>query len=199
MLISYFGHSYLHIKGNEYSITLDPYGDVGLKIPKLQSTYAFSSHSHYDHNNLNAVKFNKLVKSSEGFEIISTYHDDNKGKLRGTNDILLFKLDGYKIAFMGDFGESDNKYVIEKLKGVDVLFIPIGGKYTIDSKTAKYYVENIKPKTVIPIHYKIKGLTVDIKDEKEFLKLFDSYIEKTSPYNYNGEDGVVLLSPQMEV
>ncbi len=199
MLISYFGHSYLHLSGKDYSITLDPFGDVGLKIPKVLSTYVFSSHSHYDHNNFKAVKNAKLVKNDERFEIISTFHDDENGKLRGTNNILLFKLDGFKIAFMGDFGESNNKTVIEKLKGVDILFIPIGGKYTIDSKTAKFYVDGIKPKTVIPIHYKIKGLTVDIDDEKGFLKLFDGYIEHNSPYNYNGEYGVVLLSPQMEV
>ena len=198
MLISYFGHSYLLLKGKEYSITLDPYGDVGLKIPTVESNYVFSSHSHYDHNNLNVVKNAKLVKNSKTFEIIPTYHDDSNGKLRGNNNILLFKLDGYKIAFMGDFGESENKSVIEKLKNVDILFIPIGGKYTIDSKTAKYYVDKINAKTVIPIHYKIRDLTVDIDDEKGFLKLFDSYIEKQSPYNYNGESGVVLLSP-MEV
>lgn len=194
MVIKYFGHSFLLLEGNDYSICLDPFCDVGLNIPNISSNYVFSSHNHFDHNNIKIVKNAKLVKESDCFKIIPTYHDNKKGALRGKNNVLLFKLDGVKIAFMGDFGENNNEEVITILKNVDILFIPIGGKYTIDSKTAYNYINEIKPKLAIPIHYKIEGSNIDIADEKEFLSYFNNYQIKNTPYTYDNESGVVVLS-----
>ena len=99
---------------------------------------------------------------------------------------------------MGDYGEYDNKEIIKALYGVDILFIPVGGKYTIDSKTAKYYVDSVKPKTVIPIHYNIKGSTVDIKGVEEFLKLVNSSKIVSSPFEYNNESGVVVVKSEVK-
>ena len=53
------------------------------------------------------------------------------------------------------------------LKNIDVAFIPIGGVYTMDALEAAGYVNNIKPKEVVPIHY---GMVVgDEKDLKQFI------------------------------
>ena len=54
-----------------------------------------------------------------------------------------FEIDKIKVAHMGDYGETENLNVCKKLSGVDVLLIPIGGKYTINSKTAIKYIEQI--------------------------------------------------------
>ena len=96
---------------------------------------------------------------------------------------------------MGDFGEDNNQEVITKLNGVDILFIPVGGTYTIDGKRAKYYVDKIQPKTVIPIHYKLDGCNIEIDKVDEFLKLFSDSLTVKSPYIYNNEKGVVVLKP----
>ena len=171
MLIEYFGHSYFKITGKEYSICLDPFSNVGLKEVKTKANYLFTSHSHFDHSNDKIVEYDKKIKESDNrFTIIKTFHDNKKGKLRGENDVLLFNLDGYKLAFLGDFGEDDNQELINKLQGVDLLLICIGGKYTIDSKTATYYAENIKAKLTVPMHYKDGTSTIDIQSVDEFLK-----------------------------
>ena len=199
MKIQYFGHSYLLISGGDYSIALDPYGDIGLIPPIVSADYVFSSHSHYDHNNFSVVKGAKLIDKSQGaFKVIPSFHDNEKGSLRGLNNILLFTLDGYTLAFMGDYGEYDNKEIIKALYGVDILFIPVGGKYTIDSKTAKYYVDSILPKTVVPIHYNIKGSTVDIKGVEEFLKLVNNSKIVSSPFEYNNESRVVVVRSEVK-
>ena len=171
MLVEYFGHSYFKISGKEYSICLDPFSRVGLKEVQTKANYLFSSHSHFDHSNLEIVKYDQIVKASDNrFTIIKTFHDNEKGKLRGENNVLLFNLDGYKIAFLGDFGEDDNIKLIEKLKGIDLLLICVGGKYTIDSKTATYYAEKINAKLTVPMHYKDGASTIDIATVDEFLK-----------------------------
>lgn len=199
MIIKYFGHSYLLVEGGDYSIALDPYGEIGLQTPIVNADYLFSSHSHYDHNNFSAVKGAKLVENgNDCFTIIPSFHDNERGRLRGKNNILLFKLDGYSLAFMGDFGEDYNKEVIKALYGVDILFIPVGGTYTIDSKTAKKYVDEIRPKTVVPIHYKLKGCNVEIDEIDKFLKLFKESIKVNSPFNYENQKGVVVIEPQIK-
>ncbi len=199
MNIKYFGHSYLLISGKDYSIALDPYGDIGLIPPKISCDYVFSSHSHYDHNNFSVVNSKKAIEKSDNlFKIIPTFHDNFNGKLRGSNNVLSFTLDGYRLAFMGDFGEEDNQEVVTILSGVDILFVPIGGKYTIDYLVAKNYCDKIKPKTIIPIHYKIKGSNIDIDGTTKFLKLFKDYSVVNSPYNYDGKEGVVVVSPEIK-
>ena len=57
----------------------------------------------------------------------------------------------------------------------DILFIPIGGTYTCDYKEASTYVNKIKPKTVIPIHY--GSIVGDISLGEQFKDLIDKDIE----------------------
>ena len=65
--------------------------------------------------------------------------------------------------------------MIGKLGRIDVLFIPVGGFYTIDAKTAKTIVEMIKPTIVFPMHYKTPVLDFPIATIEEYLKLVDDY------------------------
>ncbi len=194
MKIRYFGHSYFLIEGEEYSIALDPFSNVGLKEVEVKSDYVFCSHEHFDHNNKSLTVGAKEITKSDGvFEIVSTFHDEKQGTLRGKNNVLIFYLDGFKLAFLGDLGEYGNKNLIEKLNGVDVLFIPVGGKYTIDSEGAYEYAIKSQAKTVIPMHYKAGASTIDIKGVQPFLDKFVSYKTVASPYAYGREKGVVLV------
>lgn len=198
MKITYFGHAHFLIEGSEYSITLDPFSNIGLKEFKTKSDYVFCSHNHYDHSNLLLVPNAKLV-SSDSFTVIKTYHDEKNGTLRGENNVLLFNLDGFKIAFLGDLGEYNNQTLISRLKGVDLLLIPVGGTYTIDYKGAFEYISKIQPKAVIPMHYHIKNSTVDIDEPFKFLNLFKTYKTANSPLDFNGENGIIyLISEQGE-
>ena len=49
-------------------------------------------------------------------------------------------------------GDTDGLPFMEELK-VDYLFIPIGGKFTMNVSEAVSLVNKMKPKVVIPIHY----------------------------------------------
>lgn len=78
-------------------------------------------------------------------------------------------IDPYKIT-----GDTDVNEDIQNIK-CDVLFVPIGGTYTMDYKEAADYTNSIKPKYVIPIHY---GTIVGKKEDGiEFAKLLDTKIE----------------------
>ena len=193
MLINYLGHAYFYLQGNDYSIALDPFGKIGLPEKSVKADYVFCSHNHYDHNNTSLTPNAKLItKSCDRFEIIPTYHDEVKGAKRGLNNVIKFTLDNKTCVFMGDIGVIDNN-VIEKVKGCDFLFIPVGGVYTINYEEAKRYVDEIKPKTIVPMHYKIKGCSVDVDGVDKFLTKFASVSTVTSPYDSNNEIKNVLL------
>ena len=195
MIIKYFGHSYFLVEGESYSIALDPFSNVGLEEVGVKSDYVFCSHGHFDHCNKSLVIGAKeVLDCSDNFEIVSTYHDEKLGALRGKNNVLIFKMDGFRLAFLGDLGEYSNQELIDKIDGVDILFVPVGGKYTIDDLGAYEYAVKSNAKTVIPMHYK-KGLsTIDIKGVEPFLNRFENYKAFKSPYKYGREQGVVLLS-----
>ena len=198
MLITYFGHSHFLVEGREYSITLDPFSGIGLKEFKTDSTYVFCSHGHYDHCN-HANCTGKMVDGEPWFETLTVYHDERGGALRGENTVLFFTLEGLKVAFLGDIGETGNEILIEKLKGVDLMLVPVGGNYTIDDFGAYDYAIKSGVKTVIPMHYHFNGSTVDISTVEPFLNRFESYKTVNCPFVYNGQEGVFrLVSTQGE-
>ena len=192
MLINYFGHAYFLISGDNYSIALDPFGNIGLKERVVNANYVFCSHNHYDHNNISLTPNATLVENSNKFEIIPTYHDEVNGAKRGLNNVLKFTIDGKTCVFMGDIGIIDNN-VITKAKGCDFLFIPVGGVYTINYIEAKEYVDKIKPKTVVPMHYKLKGCSVDVDGVDKFLSQFTNVTTVSSPYDSKNEITNVLV------
>ncbi|MBR6737119.1 MAG: MBL fold metallo-hydrolase [Clostridia bacterium] len=199
MKITYFGHSHFLVEGKDYSITLDPFSNIGLKEFETRSDYLFCSHGHYDHSNFKLCTGAKPVYGIKEFETLKVFHDEKGGSLRGENEVLIFWLDGFKLAFLGDIGENNNEMLIEKLKGVDVLFVPVGGTYTITDKGAYEYAIKSGAKTVIPMHYHVLNSTVDIEGVAPFLQRFESFKVEKSPLKYCGQKGVIrLLSMQGE-
>lgn len=182
MKIRYLGHSsFLLTESTGISIVVDPYGGIGYPFPAVSATAVTVSHQHYDHNNASAVGDRPQVFDKEGIydldgvEItgIKSFHDDEGGSLRGENIIFKFRMDGMDVCHLGDLGENCTAELLEQILPVDILLIPVGGTYTIDSEQAKEYVDRIMPPIVIPMHYKTKDLKIDVKKPDDFLDRFD--------------------------
>ena len=182
MKIRYLGHSCFEFtESTGTSIVTDPYGDIGYDMPKTRADAVTVSHSHYDHNNVKAVGGKPVIFDREGqYEIggveitaIKSYHDDESGAQRGENLIFKFRMDGIEVCHLGDLGEECSSSLIEALLPVHVLLIPVGDNYTIDAQQAKEYVDRIMPSYVIPMHYKTKGLEVDVEKPDDFIDLFE--------------------------
>ncbi len=162
------------------TLLIDPFGDgIGLKMPKVDTDVLLITHDHKDHNNKECVKKDAFVIDGPGeYEIrdifirgIHSFHDEERGKERGTNTIYTIIAEDMSICHMGDFGEKElSGKQLEEIGEVDILFVPIGGVYTVDSKGAAKIISQIEPRVVIPMHYKIPGLSVDIEELDSFLK-----------------------------
>ena len=73
------------------------------------------------------------------------------------NAMYRFELEGLKIAHMGDVGNPLTEGQMAQLADVDILFALVGGPPTIELEDLKAVIEGIKPRVVIPMHYRIPG------------------------------------------
>ena len=183
MQIIYLGHSSFLIKTNQAKIVCDPYPsnhpDLGLKCPKgITADIVTISHDHYDHTAISNVGGDPYVVREPGeFEIkgvniygVQVFHDEAKGAERGENNIYLIESEGLSVCHLGDLGHALDSEQANELSEVDILMVPVGGKYTLDAKKAAEVVSKVEPKVVIPMHYKVKDLTLDIEGVDPFLK-----------------------------
>ena len=100
------------------------------------------------------------------FKTVYAYNLNKTFHLKESNWVgYVLEFEGKKYYIAGDTDViMDNLSV---LKNIDVAFIPIGGTYTMDALEAADFVNKIKPKLVVPIHY---GMVVgDEKDLKQFI------------------------------
>src|SRR3989344_4067293 len=100
--------------------------------------------------------------------IFLTYRDTEEGKARGQNTVFIFESEGIHLCYLGALGHDITPELLDKLSGVDIVFIPVGGGDTTSAKLAAELVRKIEPSIVIPMHYKIPGLTLSLETEKAF-------------------------------
>ncbi|MFH0905341.1 MAG: MBL fold metallo-hydrolase [bacterium] len=182
MEIRWIGHSCLQFKGGNIAVITDPFSDeIGLKLPALQSDLVTVSHNHYDHNHVAGVTAKIVFDTPGEFEFggirirgFRTWHDEEAGTARGSNVMFMFEIDGVKVLHCGDLGHPLSPEFLEKINGVDVLAVPVGGKYTLSAAQAAQLVRDIEPKIVIPIHYHVPGLKIDINNASDFINRLGS-------------------------
>src|SRR6185369_7759330 len=152
MEIVYLGHSSFKLSGKNTKLVTDPFDSslVGLKYPKVEADIVTISHHHPDHDKSEQVsEVKKIVDGPGEYEIggvsiigISSFHDDKKGAERGKNTIYLIEMDGLKLLHLGDLGHLLTDKEKSEIGDIDVMFIPVGGEYTIDAKTAYELVKS---------------------------------------------------------
>lgn len=168
MEITYIGHSCFKIKGKNASLVIDPYNpkSTGYKMPKQSADTVLLSHHHDDHNFIESVIDYKLLIETPGeYEFsdifvygIKTFHDDKKGEERGLNTIYQIEIDDFTLLHLGDLGHELSQDTLEQITDTDVLFIPVGGVYTINAQVATKVISSIEPSIIIPMHYQTKDL-----------------------------------------
>ena len=157
----------------------DPYNnDIGMKMPHFEADIVTISHDHHDHNNTGALRGNPFLIDTAGeyetkgvfVEGVESWHDSSDGKERGKNIIYRIEMEDISITHLGDLGHILDAKQLEKLEGTDILLIPVGGKYTINAAKAVEVISQIEPRIVIPMHYKVPGLKIDLDGVEKFIK-----------------------------
>ena len=180
MNIRYLGHASFWVSsGKGTSVVIDPYSTrMPYNFPNLDADVVIVSHEHHDHNAQFRVNGNPLLlKRTHDFQCeneltvertgehltfhgLPTYHDNFQGRRRGPNTIWHFYWEGIHFAHMGDLGHLLTEPQLAALGKVDVVFMPVGGKETVDPTEATLVVNQLNPRIVFPMHY----FTPEIED-----------------------------------
>jgi L-ascorbate metabolism protein UlaG (beta-lactamase superfamily) len=185
MKIKWYGHAAFLITSDQGTkIIIDPYepGAFGGQLTygkiKDQADIVITSHDHADHNYTKDLPgIPQIVKGGgsktvKGISIkgIATYHDPSKGSERGANTIFTLTIDHIQLCHLGDLGHLLSDKELIEVGQVDILLIPVGGFFTIDPIEATRVADQIKPKIVIPMHFKTQKCGFPIAPVEDFLK-----------------------------
>jgi L-ascorbate metabolism protein UlaG (beta-lactamase superfamily) len=185
MKIKWYGHAaFLITSAQGVKIVTDPYEpgafDGKLSYGKIgdQADIVLVSHDHADHNHTKDLPGSPQVikgsgsKMSRGIAIrgVATFHDPSKGSERGDNTVFTFTIDGIQICHLGDLGHVLSQKELAEIGPVDILLAPVGGFFTIDANEATQVAESIKPKVLIPMHFKTEKCGFPIAPVEDFLK-----------------------------
>jgi len=182
MKIKWLGHACFLITSRDgLRVVTDPYavgGGIGYAPVDEAADVVSVSHSHDDHNNISAVQGKPAVVRGSGrqtaagieFRGIDTYHDGVQGEQRGTNRVFCFTVDDIRLCHLGDLGHVLTPEQVSEIGSVDVLFLPVGGFYTIDADEAGRVCDLLNPRVVIPMHFKTSGCAFPIAGVDDFLK-----------------------------
>lgn len=208
MEISWYGLSCFRLTERGFAtIVTDPYGDtLGLPPLKLKADVVSISHDAPGHNYVEGVKGHAHTLIGPGeYEIgnvfiIAIATDQEKDD--SSNVLYLFDYEGLTIAHLGDMRKVPTQGQIEALEQVHVLLVPVGGGNSLNAAQASEIVSMLEPNIVIPMHYQVNGLEIELDSVERFLKEMGITEVKTenslkiSASNLPEETQVVLLTPR---
>lgn len=187
--IEWLGHSSFKLIYNDYQIVIDPFADniiPGLKGVKEEAHLILCSHEHRDHNARECVML--LPQTTNPFNLIEieSYHDNNHGHDRGRNKIVVLQDSSIKLIHLGDIGCIPEIDMLEKMQKPDVLFVPIGGHYTLNREDIVRLIHMVQPKVIVPMHYKSNGFGPNVIGTlDEFTSLMDLPMINYDSTNFN--------------
>jgi L-ascorbate metabolism protein UlaG (beta-lactamase superfamily) len=180
MQVRWHGHSAFALFGAN-SVFIDPFVPKRVEdefeepfdypaITALEADLVLVTHEHLDHNGSEAIIGRPFVLRGGCFETpVSeetglrqrdtpvgevTCIPSDHGEGRGPNTIFVFTMDNIRVCHFGDFGQPKLHAWQERAIGqTNLLFIPVGGRYTIDGRTAARIAKQLAPQLLIPMHY----------------------------------------------
>jgi len=169
--IQYFGHNFFLLttkKGT--AIVTDPLGPGRYPTPNIESDVITIGREHYNHNYVEIIGGNPLIlrgltpsgwewnKINTSFKDVFIYnvpiyhYAGSVDTIKGA--AFVFDLGELCIAHLGDLSQPLTPEQIKMLGKVDVALTPIGGWRTMAPDLAREVLQQLKPKIVIPMHYR---------------------------------------------
>lgn len=183
MKVKWVGHSCFLIEAGRPAlrVLIDPYqagaydGAIGYRAVSEHVDIVVVTHDHPDHAGIESLPGRPLIVRREAsargvaFESLELAHDNQGGRLRGKVQAFRFELEGIWVTHLGDLGHQLDQTQAEALRETHILFIPVGGLYTIDGPTAWAVCQQIRPNLVIPMHFRTSRIAMDLDSVDSFL------------------------------
>jgi L-ascorbate metabolism protein UlaG (beta-lactamase superfamily) len=181
----------------------------GFRYNKQRADIVTLSHHHPGHTATDMVASEfKLIDGPGEYEISDvfitgtrTYHDNERGALKGRNTVYVVEVEGASICHLGDLAHELTDEQAEAISSVDVLLLPVGGGPGLDAARAVVIINQIEPGVVIPIQFRTEFGDQDLDEVDKVLHEMGASdvtpMEKLSVRRSTGDDpgtSVVLLA-----
>lgn len=170
MIISWLGDAGIRLQTKDTVVLIDPPGSsTGLK-PTKQAAHIIAL-TQTDGRDAKSVSGDPFVIDQPG-----EYERQNVFvyglQLAGDPGRVHFRLEAedMSLGHLGNLSSELDNGQLAPLEGVDILFVPVGGKGVLNADQASTLISQIEPRIVIPIQYKCPGSTAGYADVAAFLK-----------------------------
>lgn len=146
---------------------MDPFANfLGYRMPPVEAEVVTTSHDHFDHNHIQVVQGNFCHIDQPGAYQIQdisihgtrAWHDAIQGARRGQNIIYTIGVDGLTVCHLGDLGHLLSAEQAADIGRVDILLLPVGGRFAITVAQALEVRKQLRPVITIPMHYRTPAL-----------------------------------------
>ena len=190
MHVEWYGQSAFRLSAGAAAVAIDPFGDMSAltsrggqwDYPSIEGAHAdllLVTHEHVDHNGVEVIEGDPVILRSTAGTLssplgdvtaVASEHDAAAGTERGPNTIFVFTLEDLRVCHFGDFGQAALREEQAAAIGrVDLLIVPVGGGPTIGAEQAHAVVERLRPRWVVPMHYRTPRIG--------FLETADAFLE----------------------
>lgn len=214
--ITWYGHSCFRlVERGQMTIVTDPYSpQIGLPELKLKADVITISHQEPGHNAIDVVKGHEYVLTGPGeYEIggvfitgIALHYVDETQQVARPNVAYKIHYDNnLTVLHLGDLAHLPDQSTAETLGEIHTLLIPVGGGNGLKPALAAEVIAMIEPNYVIPMHYALPGLAVELEPLEKFLKamgvshVHEAEMLRVTPSDLPEQPQVVVLTPQIKV
>ncbi|WP_369283907.1 MBL fold metallo-hydrolase [Oscillibacter sp. GMB15532] len=200
MTVTWLGHACFLLEQDGYRIVVDPYTGVpGYPALELEAHEVYCSHGHFDHSYTDGVRLLSGRESPFSVEEIPSFHDGEGGALRGENTIRVFSAGNIRVCHLGDLGHLLSEKQAEAIDRCNVLLVPVGGTFTVNAAGAKAVCETLRPRTVVPMHYRHAPFGLEkVSGVEDFLALWPQEAVQRLPgssFTYLAKSGGEMTAP----
>ena len=170
MIISWLGDAGIRIHSKDTVIIIDPPGaGTGLKPTRQAANIvALSQAAGRDAKSIAGDPF--IIDRPGEYERQNVFLYGIQ--LPGDPERVHFRVETEELSLghLGSLKAPIDNGQLEPLEGVDILFVPIGGKAVLDAEAAATLISQIEPRIVVPIQFKCPGSNAGYADASLFLK-----------------------------
>ena len=188
MRIVWHGHSCFEIDDGNTTVVIDPHDgkSIGINPPSASANAVLMTHAHHDHSAARVIRgihddfmekrgiFDTVGIRVEGFP---SFHDEDGGRKFGSNTIYLFRMDSLSVCHCGDIGTIPPQEILDKMKNVDILIVPVGETNTMGITDVLKLIDLVSPRIIIPMHYHMRGLSIPFSSVEKFLGELDYFFD----------------------
>lgn len=213
MDITWYGHSCFRIaERGSITVLTDPYGpDIGLPpLRQIKADVVTISHDKPGHNFVEAVKTPQIVFRGAGEYEVGGVFINGIAMHTVTPELALpnvayrIQYGALRVLHLGDLAHVPDQQALNDLADVNVVLVPVGGGAALKSNVAAEVISMIEPNYIIPMHYALPGLSIDLDPVERFLKemgvskVQEEDVLKLSAGSLPEQPQVIVLRPQLQ-